>query len=208
MPRRKKRKNKTSGCIIIFLLAVIAALLAYILFYKPPNKELSNLKNWKLKSFKKIKPVKEKRINKIERIVYLYFVTETSSERLKLVRVKRKLTVSNDKLLKTTIQLLIKGPTQEEAKKGIFSVFPAGVKLRDVWIKNKTAYIDFSPEIEIGVGIPVLQARIYQIVYTATQFPSVERVRILINGKMKETFSYEGLDISKPFTRPDKEPVF
>ena len=54
----------------------------------------------------------------------------------------------------------------------------------------------------------MLQARLYQVVYTATQFPEVDSVKILINGKSKNTFSSEGFSIRNPLKRPEKQPIF
>lgn len=75
-------------------------------------------------------------------------------------------------------------------------------------MNNKIAYLNFNSEVETGVGISMLQARLYQIVYTVTQFPEVEGVKILINGKEKNTFSIEGFSIKKPLKRLNQPPIF
>ncbi|MBN1898005.1 MAG: GerMN domain-containing protein [Spirochaetes bacterium] len=140
--------------------------------------------------------------------VTLYFVKYIESkDKLQLVSVPRDLKTGGTPL-EDTLDLLLKGPTQKEEANGISSVFPANVKVKGVSVKNGTAYIDFNSEVESGVGIPMLQARLYQIVYTATQFPTVDRVKILINGDAKKTFSTEGLSIKHPLTRLKESPIF
>jgi len=54
----------------------------------------------------------------------------------------------------------------------------------------------------------MLEARLYQVVYTATQFEGIKGVRFLIEGKSKSVFSAEGLSIRKPLTRLSGTPVF
>ena len=138
----------------------------------------------------------------------LYFVKYIErKDQLALVRVTRRIRLSGTPL-KDVIILLLKGPTLSEEKRKITSVFLGNTKLRSARIKKDIAYLDFNSEIESGVGISTLQARLYQVVYTATQFPEVNGVKILINGKAKNAFSTEGLSIRSPLRRLNREPIF
>lgn len=171
---------------------------------KKTKKIYDQVKNYILKKPVKKEPsIKNRKMN-----VELYFVRHIErNDRLALVKVERSIPLA-DTPLTDTIILLLEGPTPSEEKRKITSVFWGNTKLRSARIIKSTAYLDFNAEIEIGVGISMLQARLYQVVYTATQFPEVESVRILINGKAKHTFSTEGLSIKNPLKRLDRKPIF
>ncbi len=205
-------RGKRTGCGVwlLFWIIIFLAILILILLNKR-NFKKSDISKYikpyinKATRSKVISPVK-KTPQKIK--VYLYFVKYIESlDKLKLVCVERTIPATTTPLI-DTLRLLIKGPTSQEESKGITSVFPGNVKLLGVNVKNGIAYIDFNSEIETGIGIPMLQARLYQIIYTATQFPAVKKVRILINGKAKDTFSAEGLSIKHPLGRLNSEPIF
>jgi spore germination protein GerM len=71
-----------------------------------------------------------------------------------------------------------------------------------VWIENGVAYLDFSESIKFNqFGSEGLRAELRQIVYTATEFPTVEAVQILVNGTRLDYLSSEGIYIGKPLTR-------
>jgi|GEM_PF-3191479 len=209
-------RRRHSGCGIWLLFWIIIILALLILFLL--NKGSFNVPKY-FKSYKSHKVINnniKKNIikNNIKKNIYmskkvsLYFVKYIEkSDQLELVPVTRQLKPTNTPLF-DTLQLLLKGPTQMEADRGISSVFPANVKIRSVRVSNGIAYIDFNSDIETGVGIPMLQARLYQIIYTATQFSTVDKVRILINGRAKDTFSSEGLSIKHPLPRLKEKPIF
>jgi hypothetical protein len=50
-------------------------------------------------------------------------------------------------------------------------------------------------------------ARLAQVVYTLTQFPTVEGVRFALDGEPVEVFSSEGIALEEPQTRADYEDV-
>ena len=140
--------------------------------------------------------------------IKLYFTKYIENEdKLKLVEVER-IIPKTDTPLKDAINYLLKGPTEEEYREGIRSMFPANVKLLDAYVKDGIAYLNFNSAVELGVGVSTINARLYQIVYTATQFESVDKVRILIDGAFKESFSIEGISIRSPLGRLNRTPIF
>lgn len=206
-----RTRRKGCGVWLLFWIIIFMALLLLFMMKRGDFKDRGISKYLKshtpafLKSTKK-RVAKKNVLTNLK--VKLYFVKYIERlDKLKLVYVERTIP-KTDAPLMDTMKLLLKGPTQAEEAKGISSVFPAGVKIRDIRVKNGIAYIDFNSVIEMGVGIPMLQARLYQIVYTATQFPTVKKVRLLINGKKKDTFSVEGLSIKYPLGRLETEPIF
>ena len=110
-------------------------------------------------------------------------------------------TVDKRSVFENTMRELIKGPSAAEKKKGLLTAVPPELRLIGVKIKNKTAELDFNGTIEKGAGGSILINRIDQIVYTATQFPSVTSVVIKINGKKRETLGSDGLSIGGPLHR-------
>lgn len=206
MARRRK-----SGCGIWLLFWIIIFLVILLIIlqnkghFKNKNitEKLNSVKNYILKL-----PKTKTSIKKYNLKINLYFVKHIQkTDQLALIKVSRKLKKTSTPLSET-LRLLLDGPTQSEEKAGITSVFWANTKLKDIKISNKIAYLNFNPEFETGVGISMLQARLYQVVYTATQFPEVDKVKILINGKAKSTFSSEGLSIKHPLNRLKERAIF
>ncbi|MFH0795651.1 MAG: GerMN domain-containing protein [Candidatus Omnitrophota bacterium] len=116
-----------------------------------------------------------------------------------VLQVRRK-----EEKLKSTVALLLAGPDRAEKTTGYDSALPSGAELLGVRIEGDTAFLDFSPQIEEGGGTSMMEARLRQIVYTATQFPGIERVSFLINGQPIKYFSGEGLtEVEKPVSRAD-----
>jgi len=135
---------------------------------------------------------------------YVYFV-KSDTEDTYLVKVERKLPLGSsvEKKIEVLIENLLIGPTEKEERIGISTTLPEGVKLHKVERNGDTVYIDFSEEIEQGGGTSLMETRLAQIVFTATQFPDVKKVKLLIDGKEIEYFSSEGIMVDKPLTRDD-----
>lgn len=155
---------------------------------------------------KEVKPVEQpsKDSSDIEKprdrdiTIYLLKLDE-KSERIYLSQVKRK--VRSEKILESTIESLIKGPTADEVNRGYITAVPVSVRLRGVNIKGRTAEIDFSGAIEDSAAGDIAIKRVQQIVYTATQFENVDSIVILIDGKRRKTLGSDGYSISGPLRR-------
>ncbi len=109
--------------------------------------------------------------------------------------------------VEAALNLLLQGPTEEERTDGYSHELPEETILRGVRVtRDGIAFLDFSREVESGGGTATMFARLKQVVYTATQFPQVKEVRILIDGKDIPYFSGEGLTVvEKPISREDLE---
>jgi germination protein M len=182
------------------------------------KKEPADLKDTDIKVEKKTRPEKKEKTEKVVKDektvpvkkegaekpetdeVKVYFVKlNEKSEKMYLTPVTR--TVPRGGLLENTMKELIKGPTQSEKKKGHLTAVPSGLKVNSIRIKNRSAEIDFNGAIEQGANGSILINRIDQIVYTATQFPSVKSVVIKINGRTRQTLGTDGLSIGGPLHR-------
>lgn len=103
------------------------------------------------------------------------------------------------------IRELLSGPTATEASYGLTSTIPSGTRLRGVTVSDGTATIDLSTEYDSGGGTLSMKMRLAQVVYTLTQFPSVERVSFKIEGAPVDALGGEGILIGAPQTRGDYE---
>lgn len=103
------------------------------------------------------------------------------------------------------VQALVAGPTPEETQLGIFTAIPDGTLLLGVNIEGPTATVDLSREYESGGGSLSMGLRLAQVVYTLTQFPSVETVQFKLDGKPITVFGGEGFLLEHPVGRLDYE---
>jgi germination protein M len=78
---------------------------------------------------------------------------------------------------------------------------PAGTRLLDVALVDGLATIDLSEEFASGGGTLSMQARLAQVVFTATQFPNVDRVNFRMEGEKLDVLGGEGLLLTEPQTR-------
>jgi len=111
-------------------------------------------------------------------------------------------------LLTAAFSELLAGPTPAERRAGLTTAIPAGTRLRRLSLEGNVVVVDFSGEVESGGGSSSMLGRLWQIVYTATQFPQAPRVRILINGQAREALGGEGIVIDHPLERPPAIPQF
>ena len=90
------------------------------------------------------------------------------------------------------------GPKNTE----LWAVIPQATKVKSVIVKDRTAYADFSEEIvKSGFGGSSREVlAVGAIVNTLTEFPEVERVQILVEGKKVNTL-FCHVDISEPLGR-------
>ena len=107
-----------------------------------------------------------------------------------------------DSPLTETIRSLIRGLTPSELNKGLISLIPEKTKLLGISIKGSTAYINFNDSFKFNsFGEEGILASLKQIVYTATEFKTVSKVQLLINGKIEKFLSTEGVFVGTPLSR-------
>jgi spore germination protein GerM len=97
---------------------------------------------------------------------------------------------------------LFKGPTAAESgEREITSAVPAGSRLLGLTVENGIATVDLSSEFESGGGSMSIFVRLGQVVYTLTQFPTVDSVLFEIEGQPVTVFSSEGIVLDGPIGR-------
>lgn len=101
---------------------------------------------------------------------------------------------------------LLAGPTVDEsAGRVITSGVPAGSRLLGLSITDGVATVDLSAEFESGGGSTSVFVRLGQVVYTLTQFPTIQAVVFRIEGRPVTVFSGEGIVLDGPIGRRDYE---
>jgi hypothetical protein len=80
---------------------------------------------------------------------------------------------------------MLSGPNQAERAAGLQSAIPVGTRLLGLKIAAGTATVDLSSAFESGTTATVMARRLAQVVYTATQFPTVTSVRLKIAGQAR-----------------------
>jgi len=125
--------------------------------------------------------------------VKLYYPTDDAE---KLVAVETKV-LTKDKY-KASVDALIAGPN----KTGLTGIFPKGVKVRSIKVKDGLATVDFTKELTkrfVG-GSTGEEMLVGSLVNTLTGFPEITSVLITVEGKEIETIAGH-LDTSIPFKR-------
>lgn len=131
----------------------------------------------------------------------LYFLKVDVNGSVSRYEVTRSI-LKNDSPLTTNINLLIEGPNPAEEVAGCQSLLPKNTKLLSATVKDRVAYLDFNEEFEFNtVGVEGLLAQLMQVVYTATEFSTVDSVQILINGQKQNYLGLEGVWVGSPLTR-------
>lgn len=106
---------------------------------------------------------------------------------------------------RAAVEALLRGPGEDEREKGLSTAIPDGTRLLDLDIAGGTATVDLSSEYESGGGSASVLARLAQVVFTLTQFETVDEVVFLLEGEKIETFSSEGVVLDGPQGRADFE---
>lgn len=98
---------------------------------------------------------------------------------------------------------LLAGPTAAEQDAELSSAVPSDTLLLDVAISDGLATVDLSGAFDSGGGTFSQMARLAQVVYTVTQFSTVDRVEFRLDGQPVEVFSSEGIVLDGPVARDD-----
>jgi germination protein M len=124
----------------------------------------------------------------------------------KLVPVRRSIDATKA-VGRAALNALFDGPTDEEAAASppLTTNIPDGTILLGLDIADGLATVDLSREFESGGGSASMSGRLAQVVYTLTQFPTVNRVAFELDGEPVTVFSGEGIVLDGPSTREDYE---
>ncbi|PKQ29842.1 MAG: hypothetical protein CVT60_03360 [Actinobacteria bacterium HGW-Actinobacteria-10] len=99
------------------------------------------------------------------------------------------------------LQALVAGPTAEDKAAGASSSVPVGTRVLGVSLDGGVATVNLSSEFAAGGGSLSIMSRVAQVVFTATQFSTIESVLFEIDGKPLDSLGGEGLILEGPQTR-------
>jgi germination protein M len=104
----------------------------------------------------------------------------------KLVPVRRSIDATKA-VGRASLNVLFEGPTDEEeaASPPLTTSIPDGTILLGLDIADGLATVDLSREFESGGGSASMSGRLAQVVYTLTQFPTVNRVAFELDGILR-----------------------
>lgn len=101
------------------------------------------------------------------------------------------------------LESLLEGPDTFEEGYGLSTAIPEGTELLGLRIEDGIANVDLTSEFESGGGTLSMQSRLAQVVYTLTQFPTVDGVVFSLDGEPIDVLGGEGIIIDHPLARRD-----
>ena len=172
------------------------------------EEKISDLQNQAVALQKEVSDLKaennslqEKLAQETSKEVTVYFIKSAPTE-FYLVPEKRRVPAGGD-LLRAALGELVKGPY---INSGLDPVLPKGSQLLDVRLEGKKAIVDFNAATKdkLNVGSTGEALVISSIVNTVTEFPGIEEVQILIEGKSSDSLAGH-IDLTQPFRRNEKD---
>lgn len=92
-------------------------------------------------------------------------------------------TITTPAVGRRSIEALLEGPDGFEADIGMSSAIPAGTELLDIDVDDGLATVDLSGDFATGGGSLSMELRVAQVVFTLTQFDTVDTVTIMLDGQ-------------------------
>ncbi len=131
----------------------------------------------------------------------VYFIRVTDDGRINAVRVIRRVEHNNAPMTET-LKTLLKGPTLAELGDGLLNLIPENTRLHSATVQDGVAYLNFNEAFQFNpMGAEGLFAQLQQVIYSTTEFPTVEKVQILIDGKKIQYLGGDGIFIGTPIGR-------
>jgi hypothetical protein len=98
------------------------------------------------------------------------------------------------------VRALLQGPNGS-----LSTAIPSGTQLLGLRIEEGTAVVDLTEQFASGGGSLSMQMRVAQVVFTLTQFETVDRVAFELEGTPLSVLGGEGVLLDPPPTREDFE---
>lgn len=131
----------------------------------------------------------------------IYYIRVTEDGTIYPHQVERMVSYVNSPMTQT-LNALLKGPTTEELNLGLLNLIPENTQLISAAVEDGVAYLNFNESFRFNpMGVEGFVAQLQQIIYSTTEFPTVDRVQILIEGKRVDYLGGEGIYIGDPIGR-------
>jgi hypothetical protein len=105
------------------------------------------------------------------------------------------------------LRALLAGPDSYERGHRRGTAIPSGTTLRSIAVHDRVATVDLSGRYDDGGGSLSMRSRLAQVVFTATRFSGIDKVRFELDGKPVTAFGGEGIVLNHPVGRADFEDV-
>lgn len=130
-------------------------------------------------------------INSYDQVrVKLYFANETGDHLIAAYR--EKFYSTNVSMERFVVDEILSGPSGKIA--GLYPTVSPDTKILSVMTKDGICYVNFDGNFLTVVGNVTTEVAIYSIVNSLIELPSVNRVQILVNGEIPESFSETTFD--------------
>lgn len=118
--------------------------------------------------------------------ISLYFANEDGDHLVECT--EKKLYDGSITMEQLILLRLIDGPDEVEQEEGMKAVIPADTVLNNVTTKEGVCYVDFSKEFLNVVDGVVDQVSVYAVVNSLVELNNINKVQIMIDGKIVETY--------------------
>ena len=133
----------------------------------------------------------------------LFFVRVSDEGKIGLKSVLRTVPATGSPLT-VAVKSLMDGPRPGELSNDVLSLVPEDARLIGARVESGIAFLDFNEEFRFNaLGIEGYKAQVEQIVFTATEFLTVDKVQILIEGQRIDFLGGEGFWVGGPLGRED-----
>ncbi len=194
MSRKRSHPPRALPWAVLFAAAVLMAGAAWVWRTRP---ELAARTPWARRDARRglgpaSAPTGPRPQRSLTALVYFLRITDRGVE---LIPTKRQ--VPAESPARAALEELIAGPLPE----GCISPLPDGTRLRGVKVKDGLATADFSEELvkRFPGGSSNEAATVYSIVNTLTSLPGVEKVQILVGGRVVDSIGGH-VDVSSPLS--------
>lgn len=133
----------------------------------------------------------------------IYLIRVTDDGRIVAEAVTRTIRFTRSPLTQT-MEILLAGTDGDDLSRGLLSLIPSGSRLLSARIEDGVAHLSFNEAFRFNdLGLEGHLAQLQQVVLTATAFPSVDAVQILIEGQRLDYLGGDGVFVGRPLTPAD-----
>jgi spore germination protein GerM len=134
----------------------------------------------------------------------LYFVKINEEDGIAKPAPVQRTVKFKDSPITRTMEALIKGPTDNEKRKGITSFIPDDTELISAHIQNGHLTLNFNAKFEENYsGREAILLELSQVLLTSFNINQVTKVSILIEGSNKRYITGEGIPLKDVYTKQD-----
>ena len=188
--------------IFLIISLILAAIYAKMTYFD--NREPVNINNNQVSNTEETNAEKQNETGNAipKEYVNVFFITHNSKGEEVYRAVKREYIPEINQgtsKLKLAVRELIKGPSEKEKKKGVYTEIPAGTRLISVTEASSRVVINLSSDFEHGGGTDSLYKRLFQLIKTVKNNTGLP-LYLQLDGRQIDVIGGEGIMINQPLT--------